>query len=402
MGLNRPWLPGAEGHAAKIKMLIQTPPSGWSRRMEPLSREPAGPYHGQGRVGQSRAQRAHAATAGRGHAGGMSETTTTDLYEVTMAMSYLREGMRAPATFSLFVRDLPPGRGFLVAAGLEPALDYLSRFRITADDVRDFAHALHRPPEELAALLDLCFDGDVRAIPEGRLVFAGEPLMEVTAPLPQAQLVETYLLTQVCHQTAVASKASRCVIAAQGRSLVDFSLRRTHGPGAGLQAARLGALVGFSGTSNVAAATQLGIPASGTMAHSYVETFACEEDAFRAFARAHPGPLTLLVDTYDTEGGVATAAHVLADLRRARAARSVSTAATSAHSRTGHEPCSTRPGWRTYGSSRAAAWTSTPSPRSSASKLRSMSSRSGPAWAWQPTPRTWMRRTSWSNTTGNR
>ncbi|WP_327134842.1 nicotinate phosphoribosyltransferase [Streptomyces sp. NBC_01343] len=246
----------------------------------------------------------------------MSETTTTDLYEVTMAMSYLREGMRAPATFSLFVRNLPPGRGFLVAAGLEPALDYLSRFRVTADDVRDFAHSLHRPPEELAALLDLRFDGDVRAVPEGRLVFAGEPLMEVSAPLPQAQLVETYLLTQVCHQTAVASKAARCVIAARGRSLVDFSLRRNHGPGAGLQAARLGALVGFSGTSNVAAATRLGIPASGTMAHSYVETFACEEDAFRAFARAHPGPLTFLVDTYDTEGGVATAARVLADLRR--------------------------------------------------------------------------------------
>ncbi|MGW0752484.1 nicotinate phosphoribosyltransferase [Streptomyces sp. NPDC002587] len=246
----------------------------------------------------------------------MSETTTTDLYEVTMAMSYLREGMRAPATFSLFVRDLPPGRGFLVSAGLEPALDYLSRFRITADDVRDFARALHRPPQELAALLDLRFDGEVRAIPEGRLVRAGEPLLEVTAPLPQAQLVETYLLTQVCHQTAVASKAARCVLAARGRPLVDFSLRRTHGPGAGMQAARLGALVGFSGTSNVAAATRFGIPASGTMAHSYIETFPREEDAFRAFARAHPGPLTFLVDTYDTEGGVAAAARVLAELGR--------------------------------------------------------------------------------------
>ncbi|MCX4781570.1 nicotinate phosphoribosyltransferase [Streptomyces sp. NBC_01264] len=246
----------------------------------------------------------------------MSSATTTDLYEVTMAMSYLREGMRAPATFSLFVRDLPPGRGFLVAAGLEPALDYLSRFRITSADVHDFARALHRRPEELAPLLDLRFDGEVRAIPEGRLVFAGEPLLEVTAPLPQAQLVETYLLTQVCHQTAVASKAARCVIAAQGRPLVDFSLRRTHGPQAGFQAARLGTLVGFSGTSNVAAATQLGIPASGTMAHSYIEAFACEEDAFRAFARAHPGPLTFLVDTYDTEGGVRAAARVLTDLRR--------------------------------------------------------------------------------------
>ncbi|MET9881825.1 nicotinate phosphoribosyltransferase [Streptomyces sp. NPDC006430] len=246
----------------------------------------------------------------------MSEVTTTDLYEVTMAVSYLREGMRGPATFSLFVRELPPGRGFLVAAGLEPALDYLARFRIEADDVADFAAALHRPPAELTPLLGLRFDGEVRAVPEGRLVFAGEPLLEVTAPLPQAQLVETYLLTQLCHQTAVASKAARCMIAAQGRSVVDFSLRRNHGPQAGWQAARLGALVGFAGTSNVAAATALGIPASGTMAHSYIESFACEEDAFRAFARAHPGPLTFLVDTYDTERGVETAARVFADLRR--------------------------------------------------------------------------------------
>ncbi|WP_405833370.1 nicotinate phosphoribosyltransferase [Streptomyces sp. NBC_00105] len=246
----------------------------------------------------------------------MSETTTTDLYEVTMAMSYLREGMSAPATFSLFVRDLPPGRGFLVSAGLEPALDYLSRFRVSTDDVRDFAAVLHRPPAELSGLLGLRFDGVVRAIPEGHLVFAGEPLLEVTAPLPQAQLVETYLLGQICHQTAVASKAARCVIAAQGRPLVDFSLRRDHGPQAGLQAARLSAMVGFTATSNVAAATRYGIPAAGTMAHSYIECFPSEEDAFRAFARTHPGPLTFLVDTYDTERGVATAGRVLADLRR--------------------------------------------------------------------------------------
>lgn len=161
----------------------------------------------------------------------MSETTTTDLYEVTMAMSYLREGMLASATFSLFVRDLPPGRGFLVSAGLEPSLDYLSHFRVSADDVRDFAVALHRPPEEVSGLLGLRFDGEVRAIPEGHLVFAGEPLLEVTAPLPQAQLVETYLLSQICHQTAVASKAARCVIAAEGRPLVDFSAPRPRPPG---------------------------------------------------------------------------------------------------------------------------------------------------------------------------
>ncbi|GAA3494706.1 nicotinate phosphoribosyltransferase [Streptomyces prasinosporus] len=244
----------------------------------------------------------------------MSDATTTDLYEVTMAMSYLREGMTGPATFSLFVRDLPPGRGFLVAAGLESALDHLSGLHVGPQDVDAFASALHRPPRDLRPLLGLEFTGDVRAVPEGRIVLAGEPLLEVTAPLPQAQLAETYVLNQLSHQTAVASKAARCVLAAAGRPVVDFSLRRTHGPQAGFQAARLGALVGFAGTSNVAAATALGLTAVGTMAHSFVEAFATEEDAFRAFARSHPGPVTLLVDTYDTEEGVRVASRVLRDL----------------------------------------------------------------------------------------
>ncbi|MFF9839744.1 nicotinate phosphoribosyltransferase [Streptomyces sp. NPDC013740] len=244
----------------------------------------------------------------------MSQVTTTDLYEVTMALSYLREDMRAPATFSLFVRDLPPGRGFLVAAGLEPALDHLSRFRVGRSDVAEFAEALRRPVEDLGPLLGLSFDGEVRAVPEGRLVLAGEPLLEVTAPLPQAQLVETYLLSLLCHQTLVAAKAARCVLAARGRPLVDFSLRRAHGPEAGTQAARMCALVGFAATSNVAAAARYGIPAAGTMAHSYVQAFGSEEQAFRAFARTHPGPVTFLVDTYDTGRGVATAARVLKDL----------------------------------------------------------------------------------------
>ncbi|MER5601318.1 nicotinate phosphoribosyltransferase [Streptomyces sp. NPDC002265] len=246
----------------------------------------------------------------------MSDATTTDLYEVTMAMSYLREEMTAPATFSLFVRDLPPGRGFLIAAGLESALDHLSGFRVGPEDIDAFASALHRPPRDLGLLLGLEFTGRVRAVPEGRVVLAGEPLLEVTAPLPQAQLVETYVLNLLSYQTAVASKAARCVLAAAGRPVVDFSLRRTHGPQAGFQAARLGALAGFAGTSNVAAATALGIPAVGTMAHSYVEAFASEDEAFRAFARCHPGPVTLLVDTYDSEEGVHVAARVLQDLDR--------------------------------------------------------------------------------------
>ncbi|QOV33746.1 nicotinate phosphoribosyltransferase [Streptomyces ferrugineus] len=244
----------------------------------------------------------------------MSDATTTDLYEVTMALSYLREDMTRPATFSLFVRELPPERGFLVAAGVESALDFLTGFRVGPEDVAAYAAALHRPEQDLAPLLGLEFTGLVRAVPEGRIVLAGEPLLEVTAPLPQAQLVETYVLNQVSHQTAIASKAARCVLAAAGHPVVDFSLRRTHGTHAGHQVARLGAMVGFAGTSNVAAATAEGIPAVGTMAHSYVEAFGTEEAAFRAFARCHPGPVTFLVDTYDTEAGVRVAARVLGDL----------------------------------------------------------------------------------------
>lgn len=246
----------------------------------------------------------------------MSAVLDTDLYEAAMALSYLREGMTAPATFDLFVRKLPPERGFLVAAGLEPALDLLSRFRVTGEDVAAFAAALHRPEADLEPLLGLEFAGEVRAVPEGRVVLAGEPLLEVTAPLPQAQLVETHLLNLVSHQTAVASKAVRCVLAAGGLPLVDFSLRRTHGPQAGLQAARVSALAGFAGTSNVAASRAYGLPCVGTMAHSYVEAFSSEEEAFRAFARTHPGPVTFLVDTYDTEAGTAAAARVLRELDR--------------------------------------------------------------------------------------
>ncbi|WP_245641196.1 nicotinate phosphoribosyltransferase [Streptomyces megasporus] len=239
---------------------------------------------------------------------------TTDLYEVSMALAYLRDDMIGEATFSLFVRKMPPRRGFLVAAGLESALSYLEGLRVGSAEAAAFAEALHRPVEELAPLVGLEFTGEVRAVPEGRIVLAGEPLLEVTAPLPQAQLAETALLNLLNHQTAVASKAARCVIAAAGRPVVDFSLRRTQGVEAGLRMARLGSLVGFAGTSNVAAATAYGMPAVGTMAHSFVEAYEDEEAAFRAFARAHPGPVTFLVDTYDTERGVATAARVLRDL----------------------------------------------------------------------------------------
>lgn len=234
----------------------------------------------------------------------------TDLYELTMASSYLRRGMTEPATFSLFVRQLPEDRGFLVAAGLEDALRVLTDFSFDDDDLAWLAgQGFDGPAVEV--LRGLRFTGDVRAVPEGRVVFADEPLLEVTAPLPEAQVVETILLNQLTFQTALATKAARCRIAARGRAtLIDFALRRTHGLEAGMAAARAGAIAGFAGTSNVAAARRLGLPAVGTMAHAYIEAFPTEAAAFDAFVTDFPDRTTFLVDTYDTLAGIRTAIEV--------------------------------------------------------------------------------------------
>ena len=245
---------------------------------------------------------------------GVATPLVTDLYEVTMALAYLQEGVTAPATFSLFARALPAERGFLVAAGLAQVVDALTAYRIDDQAVEGFAAALGRPTAEVAPLRGLEFTGDVHAVPEGRVVFAGEPLLEVTAPLPQAQMVETFALNQITHQTALAAKAARSVLAAAGKPVIDFGLRRSHGVEAGMHAARACALVGFRGTSNVAAALAYGLRASGTMAHSFVEAFPDEACAFAAFARTTPGPVTLLVDTYDTERGIRRAIEVLRGL----------------------------------------------------------------------------------------
>jgi nicotinate phosphoribosyltransferase len=239
---------------------------------------------------------------------------TTDLYELTMAASYLTRGMTEQATFSLFVRDLPPDRGFLVAAGLDDVLEVLTNFSFDNDDLTWLAgQGFDRP--SLDAFATLRFTGDVWAIPEGHVVLPNEPLLEVTAPLPQAQLVESIILNQITYRTALATKAARCRIAARGRaSLVDFSLRRTHGIEAGLTAARAAAIAGFAGTSNADAARRLGIPAVGTMAHSYIEAFPTEREAFIAFATDFPARTAFLVDTYDTVTGVSTALEVAAAL----------------------------------------------------------------------------------------
>jgi nicotinate phosphoribosyltransferase len=237
----------------------------------------------------------------------------TDLYELTMAASYLRRRMNDRATFSLFIRRLPPGRGFLVAAGLESCLSYLESFAFTAEDLNWLAE-MGFAGDAIEGLAALHFTGDVRAVPEGRVVLANEPLLEVTAPLAEAQVVETYLLNQITFQTVLATKAARCRLAAPDINLVDFALRRSHGIEAGMAVARASAIAGFDATSNVEAAHRYGLEAAGTMAHSYIEAFTTEATAFRSFAEDFPDRTTFLVDTYDTLEGVDAAIGIIKQL----------------------------------------------------------------------------------------
>jgi nicotinate phosphoribosyltransferase len=238
----------------------------------------------------------------------------TDLYELNMARSYLRRGMQGDATFSLFVRKLPPHRGFLVSAGLEPCLEFLESFSFTDEDLGYLGRELAFEDEVLAELGSMRFHGDVWAVPEGRVVYGNEPLLEITAPIAVAQLVEPLLLNQITFQTTIASKAARCVIAAGGRDVVDFSLRRTHGLDAAVAVARCSSIVGFAATSNVEAARTYDLRPTGTMAHSYIESFPSEKEAFRTFARDFPNRTTFLVDTFDTLNGVRTAIEVIREL----------------------------------------------------------------------------------------
>jgi nicotinate phosphoribosyltransferase len=238
----------------------------------------------------------------------------TDLYEVRMAASYLRRGMTEPATFSLFARGLPARRGFLVAAGLADALAFLERFQFDDDELGYLRDTIGLDTATRAALRRLRFTGDVWAVPEGRVVFADEPLLEVTAPIAEAQLVETALLNLLTFQTSIASKAARCRLAAPDVELIDFAFRRTHGLGAAMGVARATAIAGFAATSNVEAARRYGLRPAGTMAHSYVQAFADERAAFRAFAADLPGAPIFLVDTYDTVAGVHAAVDVIAQL----------------------------------------------------------------------------------------
>lgn len=247
--------------------------------------------------------------------GAAASALTTDQYELTMAASYLSQSMNKPATFDLFVRRLPASRRFLVAAGIADALAYLENLRFTESDIAYLRGLGTFGDDFLDYLVDFRFTGDVWAIPEGEVCFPGEPLMRVEAPLIEAQIIETALLTTIGHPTLVASKAARVALAAGERDFVDFAARRTHGPEAALRGARAAYLAGAAATSNVYAGKQYGVPLSGTMAHSYVMAFEDERDAFRSFARDFPHTAVLLIDTYDTVEGARRAVEVAHELR---------------------------------------------------------------------------------------
>lgn len=243
----------------------------------------------------------------------------TDLYQLTMLQAYFDQGMEDTAVFEFFVRKLPPGRNFLVAAGLDQALGYLEDLRFGADEIDWLAGCGRFHRDFVDSLRGLRFSGEVQAMAEGTVFFADEPLLRVVAPLREAQLVETRIINLLQFQTLVASKAARVRLAAGDRLLVDFGLRRAHGAEAALFSARASYIAGFDGTSNVLAGMRWDVPLFGTMAHSFIQTHDDELAAFEHFARSHPKATTLLIDTYDTEA----AAQAIIPLARKLAAEGI-------------------------------------------------------------------------------
>jgi nicotinate phosphoribosyltransferase len=225
----------------------------------------------------------------------------TDLYQLNMIQAYLDHGKTQAAVFELFIRRLPPRRGFLMTAGLEQAIDFLEQLKFDAGEIEWLARTGRFGKAMLDHLAVLRFTGDVHAMPEGTVFFADEPILRIAAPLPQAQLIETRLINLLHFQTLVASKAARMRLAAPGKLLVDFGLRRAHGAEAGLAAARASYIAGFAGTATVLAERRFGIPTFGTMAHSFIQAYDDEAAAFEDFAQSRPQSLTFLLDTYDTE-----------------------------------------------------------------------------------------------------
>lgn len=227
----------------------------------------------------------------------------TDLYELTMAQAYFDEEMTDDAVFSLFVRRLPPQRNFLLACGLDTVLDYLENLHFDEDDLDYLASLGTFSNRFLAHLRDFRFSGAVYAVPEGTPVFANEPILEIVAPILEAQIIETFVMNQIHVQTVLSSKALRVVMAAEGRPVIDFGSRRVHGIDAALKAARAFYIGGVAATSNVLAGKIYRVPVAGTMAHSYIQAHDDEREAFLRFAQHYPGTV-LLVDTYDTLEGV--------------------------------------------------------------------------------------------------
>jgi nicotinate phosphoribosyltransferase len=240
----------------------------------------------------------------------------TDFYELTMGACYYAHRMFDTATFSLYIRDIRSTRNFFVAAGLEDALDELADFHFSKEEIEYLNSTGIFADDFLSYLSELRFSGNIHAMPEGTIFFANEPILEVTAPIIEAQLMETFLLNTTGFQSMIASKAARCVHTADGRPLLDFSLRRTHGRDAGLKVARSTFISGFAATSNVLAGKIYGIPISGTMAHSYVSAFDNELDAFFAYADTFPHHSIFLIDTYDSVEGARHAAAVAKEMQK--------------------------------------------------------------------------------------
>ena len=240
----------------------------------------------------------------------------TDLYQLSMLQAYVDEGMEQIAVFELFVRKLPPRRNFLIAAGLDQALEFLETLHFSEDEIVWVERQGGFSKQLLDSLLSFRFTGDVHAMPEGTVFFPNEPVVRVSAPLPQAQLVESRLLNLIHFQTVIASKAVRSVLAAPGKQLVDFGMRRAHGAEAALLAARAAYLAGFSGTATAQAGMQFDIPVFGTMAHSFIQAHRNERDAFEAFARARCQNVVLLIDTYDTEAAARKVVEMAPQLMR--------------------------------------------------------------------------------------
>jgi len=240
----------------------------------------------------------------------------TDLYELTMAAGYFEHQILANATFSLFIRKYPPHRSFFVAAGLEDALAWLESFHLSDKDTEYLKKTGLFSSEFIAFLKELRFSGQVYAMPEGTIFFKNEPLLEVTANLIEVQILETFLLNTIGFQTIIATKAARCIHAAAGRPLIDFSLRRTQGSDAGIKVARASYMTGFAGTSNLLAGQIYDIPVSGTMAHSFVTAFDSELEAFTAFSETFPKNSIFLIDTFDTVKGAEIAVKAAAEMKK--------------------------------------------------------------------------------------